>query len=160
MTAPVQNIDIRLAALGDMTRVREMFLEYQQWLGVDLCFQGFAEELASLPGRYAAPKGAIYLATEKDQIVGCVALRPRGRREAELKRLYVRSQHRGQGAGRLLFYSAMEKARQIGYASMVLDTLPSMRTAKSLYLAYGFKEIPAYYPNPEPGAEYYRYVFE
>lgn len=153
-------MDIRLAATEDMATVRDLFVEYQQWLGVDLCFQGFAEELAALPGRYAPPKGAIYLARMADGIVGCVALRPSTDQEAELKRLYVREDRRGQGIGKLLFDHAMDKARQIGYSSIVLDTLPSMHTAKSLYLSYGFKPIPAYYANPEPGAEYYRYVFD
>ena len=143
----------------DMRDVRDLFREYQHWLGIDLCFQGFDEELATLPGRYAPPKGVILMAIEDGAIVGCVGIRPRMRNEAELKRLYVQPSHQGRSIGRRLFHTAMSKAKDIGYASIVLDTLPTMQTAKSLYLAYGFKQIPAYYGNPEVDAEYYRYVF-
>ena len=147
------------ASEEDMLTVRELFREYQEWLGVDLCFQDFEPELATLPGRYAPPNGVIFLAVESDEVVGCVGVRPKAGDEAELKRLYVRPDHQGCGFGKQLFHAAMSKAQAIGYTSIVLDTLQPMRAAKSLYLAYGFKEIPAYYQNPEPGVEYYRYEF-
>ena len=143
----------------DMRRVHLLFREYQQWLGIDLCFQGFEEELASLPGAYAPPAGAVFLASEKSELIGCAAIRPRTGNEAELKRLYVRPEYQGRGTGKTLFHTAMSRAKTIGYETIVLDTLPAMKTAKSLYLAYGFEEIPAYYNNPEDGVEYYRYVF-
>lgn len=139
--------------------IRKLFREYQQWLGIDLCFQGFAEELASLPGRYAPPTGVILLAIEDGQVIGCVGVRPKTENEAELKRLYVQAEHQGHRIGKQLFHTAMSKAKRIGYASIVLDTLPTMQAAKSLYRAYGFKKIPAYYANPEEGVEYYRYEF-
>jgi len=142
----------------DMLNVRKLFLEYQEWLGIDLCFQDFEEELATLPGSYAPPKGAILIAVEDREIIGCVGIRPRTENEAELKRLYVQPCHQGRSIGKRLFHTAMSKAKRIGYVSIVLDTLPTMQTAKSLYVAYGFKEIPSYYGNPE-GAEYYKYVF-
>lgn len=142
-----------------MLDVRNLFLEYQQWLGIDLCFQGFEEELATLPGAYAPPNGAIFIAIEDKDVVGCVGIRPRRESEAELKRLYVKPGHQGHSIGKRLFHTAMSKAKSIGYTSIVLDTLPGMQAARFLYLAYGFKEIPAYYGNPEEGAEYYRYVF-
>ena len=145
----------------DILNVRKLFREYQEWLDIDLCFQGFEEELATLPGAYAPPKGVILLATEDREVVGCVAIRPRMENdsEAELKRLYVQLSYQGRSIGKRLFHTAMSKAKRIGYTSIVLDTLPTMQTAKSLYVAYGFKEIPAYYGNPEEGAEYYKYVF-
>lgn len=143
----------------DMPGVRELFREYQAWLGVDLCFQGFEEELATLPGRYSPPEGVILVAVEEEDFIGCVGIRPRIDNEAELKRLYVKPSQQGRGVGKRLFYDAMSKSEQIGYTSIVLDTLPDMHVAKSLYLAYGFEQIPAYYGNPEEGAEYYRYVF-
>jgi len=142
-----------------MLNVRKLLLEYQEWLGIDLCFQGFEEELATLPGGYAPPKGVILVAIEDRDVIGCVGIRPGIENEAELKRLYVQPSYQGRGIGKQLFHMAMSKAKRIGYASIVLDTLPSMQTAKSLYVAYGFKMIPAYYENPEEGAEYYRYVF-
>ena len=143
----------------DMPRVGKLFREYQQWLGIDLCFQGFEEELSTLPGGYAPPKGVILVAIENSRLVGCVGIRPRMEDEAELKRLYVQADHRGRSIGKLLFHSAMSKAEEIGYTSIVLDTLPAMQTARSLYLAYGFKKIPGYYDNPVEGVEYYKYVF-
>lgn len=139
--------------------VHGLFLEYQQWLGIDLCFQGFEQELASLPGRYASPDGAIFLAIDNGIAIGCVGIRPREEREAELKRLYVRPENRRQGVGKELLDAAMARAKEIGYLSIVLDTLPTMQVAKSLYLDYGFKKIPAYYQNSEEGVEYYRHIF-
>jgi carbonic anhydrase len=153
------NMKIVEATENDMPTVRKLFREYQEWLGVDLCFQGFDEELATLPGSYAPPTGVIFIAIEDNEAVGCVGIRPRMDNEAELKRLYVRPGHQGRGIGKQLFHTAMTRAKRIGYTSIVLDTLPAMQTAKSLYVAYGFKEIPAYYGNPEEGVEYYRYVF-
>jgi len=150
---------IREASIDDVEVVRALFLEYQDWLGVDLCFQGFEEELAQLPGCYAAPHGAVFLATDAGVAIGCVGIRPHGERDAELKRLYVRPSHRGCGAGRALFEAAMQRACEIGYAAVVLDTLPSMDAARGMYRAYGFRLIPPYYDNPVPGAEYYRHDF-
>ncbi len=143
----------------DMLNVGKLFREYQEWLGIDLCFQGFEEELATLPGRYASPKGVILIAIEDREVVGCVGIRPIMENEAELKRLFVKPGYQGHGIGKRLFHTAMSKAKRIGYTSIVLDTLPTMQTAKLLYVAYGFKKIPAYYRNPEEGVEYYRYVF-
>ncbi|MCB1859245.1 MAG: GNAT family N-acetyltransferase [Gammaproteobacteria bacterium] len=144
----------------DIPAVRDLFREYQRWLGVDLCFQGFEQELAALPGCYAPPWGAIFLAVAKPEPVGCVAIRPRTSDEAELKRLYLRPAYWGGGMGKRLFRAAMSRAECIGYRSMVLDTLPSMSAAKALYMSHGFQEIPPYYHNPEPGAEFYRYHFK
>jgi putative acetyltransferase len=143
----------------DMPNVRKLFLEYQEWLGIDLCFQNFEEELATLPGGYASPKGVVLVAIENGEFIGCVGIRPRSEIEAELKRLYVQPSYRGQSIGKRLFHTAMSKAKAAGYASVVLDTLPTMKAAKTLYIDYGFKEIPAYYGNLEEGAEYYKYVF-
>lgn len=147
------------ARIEDMKSVRELFLEYQEWLGIDLCFQNFEKELSTLPGQYDSPKGAIILAIENSMPVGCIGVRPRTDSEAELKRLYVQSRYRGFGIGKKLFYAAMSKAKLIGYGSIVLDTHQSMVAAKSLYSKYGFKKTPSYYQNPESGVEYYRYVF-
>lgn len=147
------------ASIQDMNHVRNLFREYQQWLGIDLCFQKFDQELANLPGEYAPPGGAIFAAIEKEEFIGCVAIRPKTEYEAELKRLYVRPSSQGQGIGKQLFLAAMEKAKAVGYHSMVLDTLFSMKVAKALYLAHGFEEISAYYENPEEGVKYYRKVF-
>ncbi|MDZ7840990.1 MAG: GNAT family N-acetyltransferase [Gammaproteobacteria bacterium] len=143
-----------------MSSVRELFREYQKWLDIDLCFHGFEEELAMLPGAYASPSGVILLAREHRGTLGCIAFRPRTRNEAELKRLYVRPTYQGQGIGKQLFHAAMSEASSIGYESMVLDTFPFMGAARALYKAYGFEKVPGYYHNPEAEVEYYRYLFE
>ena len=147
------------ADYADLVKVAELFREYQQLIGVDLCFQGFEEELASLPGKYAPPAGAIFTAIDRGELIGCVAIRPIDQQQAELKRLYVKPAWHGQGVGKQLFESAMSRAQSSGYDSIVLDTLESMRSARGLYQAYGFREIEGYYHNPDPTAKFYRYDF-
>ena len=138
--------------------VREVFREYAQGLGVDLCFQQFDEELASLPGEYAAPRGTLILARVDGEVAGCVALRPLDTADyanaAEMKRLYVRKPFRGFGLGRQLAEAALDAARRAGYDTVLLDTLDDMEAARALYEELGFEEIPPYYHNPIAGAHY------
>ena len=138
--------------------VREIFEEYASGLGVDLCFQQFDEELAGLPGDYAAPRGALLLAYVDGAVAGCVALRPLDgvdyANAAEMKRLYVRKAFRGFGLGRQLAEAVLDQARQAGYACVLLDTLDGMESARALYSELGFEEIPPYYHNPLPGSHY------
>jgi putative acetyltransferase len=138
----------------DIAQVRELFLEYRSTLGVDLCFQGFAEELASLPGKYARPAGRLLLALNGPTVLGVVALRPVLSTDCEMKRLYVRSAGRGTGLGRLLTQALIKEARLEGYSRLLLDTLPTMSQAQALYRSMGFVEIPAYCHNPIAGTRY------
>jgi GNAT superfamily N-acetyltransferase len=133
---------------------RKLFVEYSESLGVDLCFQGFAEELARLPGEYVKPAGRLMLVFEGEHAVGCGALRPIDDRVCEMKRVYVRQSVRGRGAGRLLIDVLIEMAREIGYERMRLDTLPSMTRAMAIYRSLGFKEIAPYRVNPVLGASF------
>lgn len=129
---------------------RALFTEYQQAIGVDLCFQGFAEELRELPGAYAPPRGRLFVALAPDP-VACVALRPLSDDTAEMKRLYVRPAARHHGLGRQLATLAVEEARAAGYARLRLDTLDTMIPAITLYRSLGFLPTAPYRPNPLPG---------
>ncbi|HRE17732.1 MAG TPA: GNAT family N-acetyltransferase, partial [Rhodocyclaceae bacterium] len=131
--------------------VRQFFRNYAAWLGVDLSFQGFEEEMASLPGAYSAPAGRLFYAERNGQPAGCVGIRPLSGGLCEMKRLYVEPRHRGFEVGRDLALAAIRAAREIGYRKLLLDTLPAMRVAVKLYRELGFKEAPAYYQTPLEG---------
>lgn len=139
---------------------RAIFREYAASLGIDLCFQNFDAELASLPGEYAPPQGALLLALVDGEIAGCGAMRPLpGADDAnacEMKRLYVRPAYRKFGLGRLLAQALLDRGLQAGYSVMLLDTLDDMEAARGLYSSLGFEEIAPYYFNPIPGAHYLR----
>jgi ribosomal protein S18 acetylase RimI-like enzyme len=135
--------------------VRELFKEYENWLGINLCFQNFEKELAELPGDYAPPQGQLLLAMDDGRIAGCIALRKIGDGICEMKRLFVRSEFRGKGLGRKLVEAIISEARKIGYERMRLDTLPGkMDQAIALYRSLGFTEIEPYYQSPVPGAKF------
>lgn len=146
---------IRLASgPQDLVFARSLFEEYAAWLDEDLCFQGFAEELATLPGAYAPPAGRLLLAGAAGDAFGCIALRPlpapgdAATSVAEVKRLYVQPRARGRGWGRRLASTVIAQARAIGYRELKLDTLARMTEACSLYRSLGFVECEAYYVNP------------
>ena len=153
--------DIRLVAPTgdqDLSELRALFLDYAEQLGVDLGFQSFEQELASLPGDYAEPRGTLLLAWVDGQPAGCCALRPLDTIDypnaAEMKRLFVRKAFRGFGLGRQLAEAILDAARLRGYTSVLLDTIDDMEAARALYEELGFVDIPPYYYNPLPGAHY------
>jgi GNAT superfamily N-acetyltransferase len=141
-----------------LAQVRELFVDYARSLAVDLCFQNFDAELASLPGEYAAPGGALLLALVDGLPAGCVALRPLAdvdhTNACEMKRLFVRPAFRRFGLGRQLAGRLLDLATEAGYSTLLLDTLDDMEAARGLYAALGFVEVPPYYYNPVPGAHY------
>lgn len=128
---------------------RTIFREYEAWIDLDLCFQGFEAELAALPGKYVMPDGRLLLAYVDDRLAGCVAMRKLDDDICEMKRLYVRDDFRGQKIGISLIERLISDAREIGYSKMRLDTFPpKMAKAVKLYEFHGFVEIPPYYENP------------
>lgn len=135
--------------------VRELFREYESSIGVPACFQTFEQELAALPGDYAPPDGRLYLALDGARPAGCVALRKFADGVCEIKRLYVRPLYRGQGLGRRLVLRLIEDAREMGYESMRLDTLPMMKRAIQLYRSLGFRPMVADREHPVAGVLYF-----
>ncbi len=142
---------------GDIQAVRGLFREYEAWLGIDLCFQSFEHEVASLPGGYGPPAGALLLAKaqEAGPAVGCAGLRRLSEDTVELKRLFVRPEHHGQGLGKQLLAAAIAEATARGYRRMRLDTVPQLTTAIELYRRWGFQEIPPYNHSPIVGSLYF-----
>jgi len=138
----------------DIRTIRSLLGEYADSLGIDLAFQGFDQELATLPGDYAPPGGALLLALDGDAPAGCVALRRLEPGICEMKRLYVRPAFRGRGVGRRLALAVVDEARRLGYRRMRLDTLPSMGEARALYRDLGFLPIAPYRVNPVEGTAF------
>ncbi|MBN9696541.1 MAG: carbonate dehydratase [Zoogloea sp.] len=136
---------------AEIEHVRQFFRNYAGWLGVDLGYQNFSEEMASLPGAYSAPAGRLFFAEVDGRPAGCIGIRPATDGVCEMKRLYVEPELRGNGVGRELALAAIKAAKALGYRKMMLDTLPAMRIAVKLYRELGFKEAPAYYPTPIEG---------
>jgi putative acetyltransferase len=162
MTLPLGSLgDLSLATprtVEEWQEARLLFQEYADSVGVDLCFQNFAEEVNGLPGEYAEPYGRLLVAKQGDDLAGCCALRPLDSADysnaAEMKRLYVRPAFRGIGTGRILAESILEAARVAGYSCVLLDTLDDMEAARALYEELGFTDVPPFYYNPIPGAHY------
>jgi putative acetyltransferase len=146
---------VQAESLAQVAQARELFQEYAQSLGVNLCFQNFEQELAGLPGHYASPDGRLLLAEYDGQLAGCVALHKWDNGICEMKRLYLRPSFRGKGLGRAIAEKIITDARSIGYQRMRLDTIePLMKDAVEMYRKLGFREIAPYRPNPIAGAMY------
>jgi ribosomal protein S18 acetylase RimI-like enzyme len=150
---------IRPAGATDIPEVRAMLKEYVEWIGLDLAFQEIDAELDGLPGDYAPPRGALFVAIDGRRYLGMIALRaittpgiegPIG----EMKRLFVRPEARGRGLARQLITTLFDEAKRLGYSELRLDTLPMMGDAQALYEAYGFVDIAPYYETPIAGTRF------
>ncbi len=139
---------------SNLESVKTLFEEYANSLGVDLSFQGFQDELKNLPGDYVKPGGSIILAKVEGLPAGCVAMKKIDSNICEMKRLYLREQYKGFGLGKDLALKIIERARELGYSYMRLDTLPTMDKAQKLYKALGFYDIDAYVFNPIEGTRF------
>jgi len=172
---PVGQFEIRPARAADIPDVRRMLEEYVEWIGLDLAFQEIDAELAGLPGDYAPPRGALFVAedrglsavapgTKAEHLLGTIGLRPLEERAclagaydakaAEMKRLFVRPSARGRGLAKQLIAVALAEARRLRYAAIRLDTLPMMGDAQSLYTSLGFHDIEPYYDTPIAGTRF------
>jgi len=137
---------------AELAAVRDLFTEYWNSFGFTPCFQGFGDEVASLPGKYTV-LGLLIL---EEAPAGCVALRPLDDTRAEFKRLYVKSAYRGLGLGHVLLDWVIQRARDLGYRELVADTMPEMATALAMYQRAGFEITGPYSEDPTPGAVYLR----
>ena len=159
MTDAKPGITIETATAPDAFAAgRALIREYADWLAVDLCFQGYDEELANLETVYGPPDGRLFLARVGGRLAGCIGLRKMAAPgEGEVKRLYVRPDCRGLGLGRTLMQRTIEAAREIGYHCLRFDTLPPrMPEAQAMYRRLGCVETPPYYHNPVPGVVFMR----
>lgn len=154
-SAAMSGITIRPARTDlDLVEIRRLFRIYADWLKVDLCFQGFEDELAGLPGKYSEPSGGLWLGWVGDSAVACVGMRPLEQGDCEMKRLWVEPEFRGTGLGRKLALLSIDAACEAGHRRMVLDTFEWLTKAVALYRDLGFQEIEAYYRNPESNVCY------
>ena len=144
-----------MASAVELEQLRGLFREYQRWVDEPCCFAGFEQELAGLPGDYAPPRGRLWLALVNGAPAGCVALRPLDPGHCEMKRLYVRPAFRGLGLGKRLAQAVIEAAKADGCRTLLLDTLPKMRSAIALYAALGFAARGAYSVQATPGALFF-----
>lgn len=141
-----------------------MLREYVAWIGLDLTFQDFEDEITSLPGEYDPPGGALLIAEEEHQLIGMIAMRPlpitaalgggHTVQAAEMKRLFVRPHARGRGLATELIMRLLDEARHTGYEEIRLDTLPMMTGAQSLYESVGFEDVEPYYDTPIAGTRF------
>jgi GNAT superfamily N-acetyltransferase len=146
---------VNAATSRQLDSVRQLFMEYQAGLGIDLDFQGFEEELNSLPGIYSPPAGRLYLIEVENEVAGCGALKPLSPSVCELKRIYVRPRFRRRGLAEAISEQLLADALEEGYQIAKLDTLARLRGAVALYRKLGFSETSAYNFNPHPDILYF-----
>ncbi|WP_234800841.1 GNAT family N-acetyltransferase [Luteitalea pratensis] len=156
---PMKDAALRIAIAdtdADVSAVAALFRAYASSIGVDLNYQGFDAELATLPGQYAAPAGVLLLARRADgEPLGCVGLRRLQGDVAEMKRLYVSPAARGLGLGRALLDAVLAAAGDLDYAEVRLDTLPTMHAAIAMYRSAGFTAVAPYYDTAPAGTLFF-----
>ncbi|MCP9752937.1 GNAT family N-acetyltransferase [Ferruginibacter sp. HRS2-29] len=144
------------ATKEDYSAAATLFKEYASWLNIDLSFQHFEEELSGIKQMYRLPEGGIILCKEGEEYIACVGIRKHDSETAEMKRMYVKPSHQGKGVASELVRRSLQLAKDCNYTSLVLDTLSTMIPAMNLYKKSGFREIPAYYHNPNKTVIYFK----
>ena len=140
---------------GDQLNIiRQLFRDYENELGENLCFQSFEEELQHPLKKYAAPRGVIFLAKYNNEVAGCIALYELNADDCEMKRLYVKPRFRKNNIAQSLVEALIQHAKTQCFKTMKLDTLEKLQPAIKLYKKNGFEETTAYYENPLPGVVY------
>lgn len=142
---------------ADSGELRKLIFEYADWLSIDLSYQDFEGEMASIETLFSLPNGQYTFAIVDSQVAGGVGFRQLDDYTAEVKRLYVRRQYQGKGIGRLLMDNLLLKLKQLGYTRVVLDAVPPTKKAQELYELMGFEEIEPYFFNPTPGTKFYAF---
>lgn len=154
---------------SDIKVVAHCFQTYTEWLGEDLTHQGYEAEFSNLPGKYASPTGALFIAVDStsNAPLGCIAMRridipldhsvlEQGPAQCcEMKRLFVFPEARGRQVARKLVKEVIQRAEEQGYEHIFLDTLSRMEAAIQLYQSEGFTETAAYNDSPLEGTVYY-----
>ena len=135
--------------------IKSLFTEYTEYLVEnDIEFKKYLEiqkydnEIENLEDKYGMPWGRLYIAFYENQVAGCIALRKLNETECEMKRLYVKPEFRNKGIAKMLVEKVISDSKEIGYSSMLLDTLPFLQTAIKMYKKIGFYEIGCYNDSP------------
>ena len=145
---------IRPRSTEEWSEAARLVSEYAAALNVALDFQDFEHERTHLEDAYGHTGAVFLLARNEGEFVGCGAIRRFSETACEMKRLYVGPDGQRQGIGRMLATALIAEARLLGYQTMLLDTLPSMRQAQALYATLGFKPVAPYRFNPVDGATF------
>ena len=113
---------------------------------------GFDVSLSRDPeaGDMQRPRGCFLLARADGLPVGCVGLKGQGGSTAEIKRLWVSPAARGLGLARRLMAAVEAVARDLGIATLRLDTNSALPEAVALYRRSGWREIPRFNDDPYP----------
>lgn len=147
---------IEVVTKADYRLATNLIEEYVEELGTDLSFQNINQELIDINTQYKRPEGVLFLLYENNEkLIGCFGIRRFDTDICELKRMYLRNEARGKGIGKCTLQKAIKEAVEMGYKTLRLDTLPSMKVAKQLYIKAGFKEIESYRFNPIKGSKFF-----
>lgn len=142
--------------VNHLDEVKQLVIEYTNFLGRDLSFQHLDDELNDLSAKYAPPNGRLLCAALDGKIIGCVAYQKLNAARCEMKRLFVREDCRNFHAGGKLVNAIINSARSDGFKEMVLDTVAPLKSAINLYKKFGFVETQPYYQNPMNDVIYFK----